>query len=70
MEKKLKQIVLKTLESKLGTCPSISSDEWDDAKRESFNDIYINKFCFLENVALGYFIETMVNLLYIEKRDI
>lgn len=63
-------MILKTLESRLKTRTSISSDEWDDAKRESFNDIYINKFCFLENAALEYFIETMVNLLYIEKRDI
>ena len=67
LEDRLKKIVFEALEAKYGKKIIISHSQWEDAKRETLNDVYANKFCFFSNVSSDYFINTMVGILAISQ---
>lgn len=67
IEELLKNIVLKTLEEKLGFIPNISAFEWNEARRQALDDLYVNKLCFYESVDVNYFANTMALILKLMK---
>jgi hypothetical protein len=68
LEDKLKEAVLIALTAKFGYSVSLSHKEWDDAKIEMLNDVYANKVCFFGDVTSDYFINIMVDVLFVIKR--
>jgi hypothetical protein len=68
MEEVLKKAVQQALEARLGKPIEITHGEWEDAKREVLNDVYVHKLAFFLDVPAEYFINTMVNMLVITKR--
>jgi hypothetical protein len=68
LEDTLKEIVAKALQAKLDYPVEVTQQEWEDARKEALNDVYANKFCFVANVSLDYFVEVMVTTIAIVKR--
>lgn len=55
------------LEEKLGFIPAISALEWNEARRQALDDMYVNKLCFYEPVDANYFANTMALILKLMK---
>lgn len=68
MDEALKLMVSEALNAKLGETVEITQEEWDDAKSEALNDVFVNRFCFFTNVTTDYFVSVMVNIIAILKR--
>ncbi len=68
MEQELKAKVIRELQTRLGKEVYISEREWQEAKRETLNDIYANKLCLFAQATPEYFMNVMIEVLIVLKR--
>ncbi|MGE4284893.1 MAG: hypothetical protein AB7G87_14465 [Clostridia bacterium] len=68
MEDNLRKRVRKHLENKLQYDVIITNEEWEAAKQELFNDIYINRLCMLKDVSVEYTIHTLATIIIVFKK--
>lgn len=43
----------------------IAEEDWQEAKKDALNDIYVNRFCFGKGVSIDYFSDLLVRILSI-----
>lgn len=63
MDSMIKSIVKRRLKDSTGKLVRISHKDWEKAKQDAMNDIYVNRLCVLKDIKAEYFINTIMKIL-------